>query len=48
MGGSPHWWKGRHNRHHASPNHDETDLDIRTLPVFAWDKKQVSLKLYTR
>lgn len=42
MGGSPDWWKGRHNRHHASPNHGDTDLDIRTLPLFAWDSEQVS------
>ena len=40
MGGSADWWKGRHTRHHASPNHTELDLDIRTLPLFAWDKKQ--------
>lgn len=40
MGGSADWWKGRHTRHHASPNHTEVDLDIRTLPLFAWDKKQ--------
>lgn len=41
MGGSADWWKGRHNRHHASPNHNDIDLDIRTLPLFAWDKQQV-------
>lgn len=40
MGGSADWWKGRHTRHHASPNDGELDLDIRTLPLFAWDKKQ--------
>jgi fatty acid desaturase len=40
MGGSADWWKGRHTRHHASPNDGQLDLDIRTLPLFAWDKKQ--------
>lgn len=44
MGGSPDWWRGRHTRHHASPNHAELDLDIRTLPLFAWDKKQFHYK----
>ena len=37
LGGSPSWWKGRHNRHHVAPNHRTWDLDIRTLPLFAWD-----------
>lgn len=40
MGGSAVWWRGRHNRHHVDPNKVEVDLDIRTLPLFAWDAKQ--------
>src|SRR2546423_871360 len=42
MGGSAVWWNGRHNRHHAKPNHKGWDLDIRTLPLFAWDKEQAT------
>lgn len=41
MGGSADWWRGRHTRHHAYPNHAETDLDVRTLPLFAWDDDQL-------
>lgn len=41
IGGSADWWRGRHNRHHAFPNHEDVDLDIRTLPLFAWDEEQL-------
>jgi len=41
LGGSDTWWRGRHNRHHAAANHVDIDLDIRTLPLFAWDELQV-------
>eukprot|EP00013_Stygamoeba_regulata_P020106 CAMPEP_0177647916 /NCGR_PEP_ID=MMETSP0447-20121125/10552_1 /TAXON_ID=0 /ORGANISM="Stygamoeba regulata, Strain BSH-02190019" /LENGTH=421 /DNA_ID=CAMNT_0019150527 /DNA_START=243 /DNA_END=1511 /DNA_ORIENTATION=+ len=42
LGGIPEWWNGRHNRHHAIPNHSKWDLDIRTLPLFAWNKKMAA------
>eukprot|EP01104_Vermistella_antarctica_P010624 TRINITY_DN2846_c1_g2_i1.p1 TRINITY_DN2846_c1_g2~~TRINITY_DN2846_c1_g2_i1.p1 ORF type:complete len:507 (+),score=104.68 TRINITY_DN2846_c1_g2_i1:257-1777(+) len=40
MGGSARWWTGRHSRHHARPNHTHWDLDIKTLPLFAWSVGQ--------
>jgi fatty acid desaturase len=43
MGGSADWWRGRHTRHHAYPNHADTDLDVRTLPLFAWDDQQLNM-----
>jgi fatty acid desaturase len=41
LGGSASWWRGRHNRHHVSPNNVDVDLDIRTLPLIGWDEAQV-------
>jgi fatty acid desaturase len=41
IGASAGWWRGRHNRHHAFPNHEDVDLDMRTLPLFAWDDDQL-------
>lgn len=46
QGFSVHWWKGKHNAHHAVPNlhassvdaHDG-DPDIDTMPLLAWTKK---------
>ena len=46
QGFSVHWWKGKHNAHHAVPNlhasspdaHDG-DPDIDTMPILAWTKK---------
>jgi len=51
MGGSAHWWKNKHNQHHATPNKmtaDEkaaVDPDIDTVPLIAWNEallKQVA------
>lgn len=28
LGGSAAWWRDKHNRHHASPNHEDLDPDI--------------------
>lgn len=51
MGGSAHWWKNKHNQHHATPNKmtDDkgaaVDPDIDTVPLIAWDEaflKQVA------
>lgn len=43
MGGSAHWWKNKHNRHHATPNRldgdNVLDPDIDTIPLIAWDEK---------
>ncbi|KAG1669139.1 hypothetical protein FOA52_002650 [Chlamydomonas sp. UWO 241] len=42
MGGSCHWWKNKHNRHHATPNRLDSDTqapidpDIDTIPLLAW------------
>lgn len=49
QGFSVHWWKGKHNAHHAVPNlhasspdaHDG-DPDINTMPLLAWTKKMAS------
>ncbi|KAJ9529208.1 hypothetical protein QJQ45_007866 [Haematococcus lacustris] len=52
LGGSSHWWKSKHNQHHATPNKmssDNTqavDPDIDTVPLIAWSEallKQVNL-----
>lgn len=52
MGGSSHWWKTKHNQHHATPNkmdHDNKhamDPDIDTVPLIAWSEallKQVNI-----
>lgn len=51
MGGSAHWWKNKHNQHHATPNKmtdgkgAAVDPDIDTVPLIAWDEaflKQVA------
>jgi len=36
-GGSAHWWRNRHNKHHAKTNVLGEDGDLRTTPFFAWD-----------
>ena len=40
MGLSLSWWMESHNRHHARPNHEEKDLDIRIAP-FAFSDRQL-------
>lgn len=44
MGGSSHWWRTKHNQHHATPNRLDdnkmaVDPDIDTIPLIAWDKE---------
>ena len=42
MGASTHWWKNKHNQHHATPNKmsadnaKAVDPDIDTIPLIAW------------
>lgn len=43
QGFSVDWWKNKHNRHHAIPNHHESgagrhdgDPDVDTMPFLAW------------
>jgi len=43
QGFSVDWWKNKHNRHHAIPNHHESspsrhdgDPDVDTMPMLAW------------
>ncbi len=44
MGGSSHWWKTKHNQHHATPNKMDAedkhpvDPDIDTVPLIAWNE----------
>ncbi len=40
MGFSLSWWIESHNRHHAWPNHEEKDPDIRIAP-FAFSDRQL-------
>jgi fatty acid desaturase len=37
------WWLNKHNRHHCSPNHVDSDPDVDLLP-FAFSKDQVAEK----
>jgi len=37
MSGS--WWKSQHNRHHAMPNNIKHDVDMKTLPLIAFNTK---------
>mmetsp|Transcript_43983 Transcript_43983/g.71559 ORF Transcript_43983/g.71559 Transcript_43983/m.71559 type:complete len:449 (+) Transcript_43983:188-1534(+) len=39
QGFSVHWWKLKHNTHHAVPNIIDHDPDIDTLPFLAWSRK---------
>jgi fatty acid desaturase len=43
MGFSLSWWMDSHNRHHAWPNHEEKDPDIRIAPL-AFSDRQVGAK----
>lgn len=38
------WWKDKHNRHHAHPNHEDHDPDIE-FPMLAFSEKQAISKL---
>src|SRR5438874_12041698 len=33
------WWVGKHNRHHANPNHEGKDPDV-AIPVLAFSQRQ--------
>jgi fatty acid desaturase len=38
-GFSYQWWVGKHNRHHANPNHEDNDPDI-DIPALAFSQEQ--------
>ncbi len=40
VGFSYGWWVGKHNRHHANPNHVDHDPDIGPGGTFAWTRDQ--------
>jgi fatty acid desaturase len=33
------WWMGKHNRHHANPNHEDDDPDL-DIPILAFTDRQ--------
>jgi len=37
------WWVGKHNRHHANPNHEDEDPDI-DIPALAFTTEQANAK----
>lgn len=37
-GASSPWWRSRHNRHHAKPNHLSQDPDVHNEPLFLFDE----------
>ncbi|MFC0112061.1 fatty acid desaturase family protein [Kibdelosporangium aridum] len=37
------WWVGKHNRHHANPNHEDEDPDIE-IPALAFSTEQARTK----
>jgi len=39
VGLSYDWWVGKHNRHHANPNHEDDDPDL-DLPILAFTRDQ--------
>jgi fatty acid desaturase len=43
VGMSYGWWLGKHNRHHANPNHEDEDPDIR-ISVLAFTGEQATAK----
>jgi fatty acid desaturase len=43
VGMSYGWWLGKHNRHHANPNHEDDDPDIQ-ISVLAFTSKQAAAK----
>jgi fatty acid desaturase len=42
-GFSYRWWVGKHNRHHANPNHEDEDPDI-DIPALAFTVEQARAK----
>ncbi|ANZ35639.1 delta fatty acid desaturase [Lentzea guizhouensis] len=43
VGVSYDWWVGKHNRHHANPNHEDEDPDV-DISVLAFTQKQSAAK----
>ncbi|KAI9220626.1 delta-6 fatty acid desaturase [Blastocladiella britannica] len=43
QGFSVHWWKDKHNTHHAQPNVHGEDPDIDTMPLLAWSEHALEL-----
>ncbi|MBV8933380.1 MAG: acyl-CoA desaturase [Kutzneria sp.] len=43
VGMSYGWWLGKHNRHHANPNHEDDDPDIQ-ISVLAFTSEQAAAK----
>jgi fatty acid desaturase len=43
VGMSYGWWTGKHNRHHANPNHEDEDPDIQ-ISVLAFTAEQAAAK----
>lgn len=41
QGFSMHWWKDRHNSHHATTNILDADPDIDNIPMLAWAKSDL-------
>jgi fatty acid desaturase len=37
------WWVGKHNKHHANPNHEDEDPDI-DIPALAFSSEQAATK----
>ena len=40
------WWRSKHNRHHACPQHQDKDPDLLTLPLIAFNKCVIHDKMY--
>ncbi|MGW4214693.1 fatty acid desaturase family protein [Lentzea sp. NPDC004789] len=43
IGVSQDWWVGKHNRHHANPNHEDEDPDV-DISVLAFTRRQGEAK----
>jgi delta8-fatty-acid desaturase len=41
QGFSSHWWKDRHNSHHATTNILDADPDIDNIPMMAWSSSDL-------
>lgn len=33
------WWRNQHNKHHATPQKLQHDVDLNTLPLVSWNKE---------
>lgn len=43
LGVSQSWWKTKHNRHHATPNHIDDDPDVQ-FPMIAFSPEQIATR----